>query len=412
VLADQRARLEGAMVELVAERGYSGVTVRSLARAAGVSTRTFYKHFANVDECFASTYGSLMECALRRASGSPETDDDRWRSMREGLRSVMRGAAEHPKAAHLALVDFFEADPAMGKQMRLAIREFEQLLADRLGGDADRVEVPPSIVQGMAAGVARVARTRVLDGRAGELPELAEELGDWMLSLRAAHVVEGGDKGAIATEGSGADETRRSLGAALLGGVGDERGRILSAVANLGAADGYQGLTDRRIRAEAGVSRRGFEVHFADLDDCLLEAIEALVVAAVGRAERRTAGAGSWERGIYRATVALCEELAREPALVRLGFVDILAPGRAGLRRRERLIALGADRLRTTAPAEHRPSELAAEASMAAAWKIVQAEVASGRQRHLAQIAPMVAFVLVAPAVGAGKAAAAIEPKH
>ena len=46
VAADQRARIHGAMVSLVSERGYSAVTVRELAGAAGVSTRAFYEHFA------------------------------------------------------------------------------------------------------------------------------------------------------------------------------------------------------------------------------------------------------------------------------------------------------------------------------------------------------------------------------
>ena len=55
------------MVELSAERGYEGVTVRSLTRLAGVSTRSFYKHFANAEECFAHTYDWLVQDALRRA---------------------------------------------------------------------------------------------------------------------------------------------------------------------------------------------------------------------------------------------------------------------------------------------------------------------------------------------------------
>ncbi|HET7589657.1 MAG TPA: helix-turn-helix domain-containing protein, partial [Solirubrobacterales bacterium] len=50
VAAHQRARIHSAMVELAADRGYKAVTVRDLARLAGVSSRAFYKHFNGKEE--------------------------------------------------------------------------------------------------------------------------------------------------------------------------------------------------------------------------------------------------------------------------------------------------------------------------------------------------------------------------
>jgi AcrR family transcriptional regulator len=398
VLADQHARLRGAMVELVAARGYPGVTVRSLARAAGVSTRTFYKHFANAEECFSSTYASLLECALQRASSPCEAGASWERNLREGLRSLLAGMAEHPKAARLALVDSYAVGPAMRRQVRGSVREFEQLLAESFAAAPDRVEAPSRTTQGIVAGIMRVARTRLLDGRGGELTEVAGELGDWLLSLRVAGVSDRGD-GAAAGAG-GRHEGGAPEGTSAPGRIGDERVRILSAVVKLGASHGYDALTVPRIRTEASVSRRSFDAQFAGLDDCLLEAIEALTVTAVARAERRAQGAGTWELGVYRATAALCAEITRHPALAQLGFVDIFAPGRAGLQRRERLVTLGAERLRQTAPPDRRPSELAAEASMAAAWQVVAIEIAAGRGRELPQMAPTLASFLVAPVGG------------
>ena len=386
------------MVELVAERGYDEVTVRGLARAAGVSTRTFYKHFANAEECFASTYASLTRCALRQTADAARDGEDWERNLRAGLRALLQALAGHPKAAHLALVDSFAAGPAMLRQMRLAVREFERLLVAALAEAPDQAAVPPRIIRGMAAGVLHTARERLLAGRASELPEIAGELGDWMLSLRGAHAVEREDgAGPSAAVRSGGPGERGDLKATLPSGIGNERGRILTAAAKLGASQGYWALTVPKIRAEASVSRRSFDAEFGDVGDCLLEAIEVLVVSATVRAERRAVGAVDWEARVQQATAVLCGEVARRPVLAQLAFVEIYAPGRAGLNRRERLVALGADRLRRTAPAHRRPSRLAAEASMAAAWRIVQTEVDAGRGRALPRIAPTIAYVLVAP---------------
>jgi AcrR family transcriptional regulator len=402
VLADQRVRLEGAMVELAGERGYPAVTVRGLSRWAGVSTRTFYKHFANVEVCFASTYESLMRCALGHATAGKTAGGSWEESLRAGLRSVMQDLGDNPAGGQLALIESFAMGPPLLDQRRSPIRKFEQLLVDTFAGAPDRIAVPVSLVQGMVAGAARVARTRLLAGRSAELPGIVDELVDWLLALRetgsTAPVVY---RQAPDVGGRPGGRAERSFGTPLLGAVGDERGRILVAVAKLGVRDGYGALTVPRIRAEAGVSRRSFDAHFADVDACFLEAVEVLTATAAARAEGKAKTAGGWERGVHRASAALCGEIARNPVLAHLGFIEVFAPGLEGLHCRERFVTRCADRLRKNAPAGRRPSPLAAEASIAAAWRIVHAEIAAGRRRKLAPVASLVADVLLAPTLGA-----------
>jgi AcrR family transcriptional regulator len=405
VFADQHARLQGAMVELVAENGYSGLTVRDLSRAAGVSTRTFYRHFGNAEECLACTCESLMTCALRRATGSRKETGEQ--SVRGGLRSLLQGLAEHPKAARLVLFDSFGAGPDLLEQTELAIREHEQLLLDAFAEAPEQTAIPQQMAQGMVAGVMRVARTRLDADQAGELPEIAGELADWTLSLRGIDVADRGDNQVPVDGVRSRSRDRGSLPHTFPKGIGGERERILAAAAKLSSDDGYRTLTVTKIRAEAGVSRRTFDAQFASLEECFLEAVEELALTAARRAEQRAAGAADWENGVRRGSLALCTEIARHSALAQLGFIEILAPGQAGLQRRERLVTLGADRLREAAPAEDRPSELAAEASAAAAWRIVHAEVAAGRSRELPRVAPTVAHALTAPMTAAPEAAQA-----
>ena len=62
---EHRLRLIGAMAALLAERGYSTVTIADIARQAHVSKRTFYEHFADKDACFIACYETLSNMVLQ-----------------------------------------------------------------------------------------------------------------------------------------------------------------------------------------------------------------------------------------------------------------------------------------------------------------------------------------------------------
>lgn len=406
VFEDQGRRLREAMFELVADRGYGQVSLRGLSKLAGISTHTFYRHYPTLDEFFASICESTMLEALRRMASVSTASRDREERLRAGVRSLMRDLAAQPDAARLALVDALAASPYVRTRMKGATRTFEQLLADLLRGSHGRGTVSRHLVIGMVAGTMRVARTTTMAGRAEELPGLADELTRWLLSLPHEEV--------LALQGrlrSGASPRRRRetypfpdhrLGCDLLS-EGGERERILRAVARLAAANGLAGLTIRRIRAEAGVSRRSFDAHFSGVDDAYLESIEWMVTLAAARAEQWAEGAASEEQRTHRLVLALCAQAARNSALASVAFGGILEAGREGLLRRERLVSLAAVRLGGTRSVVG----LAMEASVAAVWDIACAEVAAGRVVHLPQVAPLLSYVVLAPVRGPQRAAEA-----
>lgn len=413
VLASQRARLRRAMIELSADLGYESITVRSLTRLAGVSTRSFYKHFANAEECFAYTYRSLIEDSLRRARAARNGSEDPEEAIRASLGSLSRDLASDPKASRVVLVEVFAAGPAMRTRRREATAGFEQLLGEGLACGRETVAAPARILGGIAAGAMRVARTRLLADDGPEAGALAGSFSEWMLALPGRYAPpELPARGPFGSAARNGVEVREDPGPTILGGVGEERGRILSAAVKLAATNGFSNLRIPRIRAEAGVSRRSFDARFDDVEECFLEAIEAIVAAAASQAMVEARGAPNWERGIHRGIRALCAEVAANPALARLAFIDIFAPGRAGLRRRERLVSLAADRLRRSAPPELRPSELVAEASAAAAWKIAHGEIAAGQAKDLPRLLPLLSYVVLAPVIGPEAAAETIRAEE
>lgn len=104
-----RARLLGSGLELLVARGYLGATARDIARAAGVTEVTMYRHFRSKDELFVEAFSSYKEAVLALI---PEPSGDVQRDLR-------------------VLVDnfyeFLSALPVQGVQMMSELRRHSEL---------------------------------------------------------------------------------------------------------------------------------------------------------------------------------------------------------------------------------------------------------------------------------------------
>ncbi len=143
------------------------------------------------------------------------------------------------------------------------------------------------------------------------------------------------------------------------------------------------------------------------MEDCFLQAVETRVVDAVDRAERWSNDSSGFAEQTVTATEILCAEIAGDPGLAGLVFVDLLAAGPAGIERQDRILAILAERL--GGRSDPLASRFLATASLAAAWAIVRSEVVRGRTRRLAAVAPLASFIFLAPIVGAAEAGHAID---
>lgn len=410
VLVDQRRRLHGAALNLM--DGKKSLGVRPIARAAGVSTSTFYKHFVNVDDCLASTFDSVMATTMRHASSAQRLELDWQVSLRAIVTRLMEHFARDPRAAHFALIDIFAAGPNARKRIGPKSFELEGVLSTAFAA-APRAIVPPRhLVAGMTAGMLRVARTTTLAGRADELPGLAGQVGDWMLSLPSAGVlslrVAAGDlRSAPRRELNPFPADPPSLDPSVE--ATSARSRLLTAALKLAAADGPAQMTVLRLRREAGVSRRLFDSTFGGVEECFLEAVEATAGKAAAGARDWCDGSAEWKQSTCRFTLALCAQAARNRTWARLIFLGVFAAGRTGLLRRERMIGTVTKELRSTLPADQTPPSVIAEASVAAAWHIAQSDIAARRARALPMVAPLLSYILLAPIVGPDQACADIQ---
>jgi AcrR family transcriptional regulator len=384
------------MIELVAERGYNAVSVATLAKHARVSKRDFYKHFSGKEECFLATYDLIVSDSLRGILAAVEGKEEWRQGLGYGFLAFARQIAGDPEAARLALVEVFAAGAVAVERMLHTNRLFEALVSKTLAVADGPTRVPPLVVKGIVAGCGRLARARLLSGHSRQLTLDGGELMDWALSFCDDDVarLDGlGVAGAPPLPATVADLP-----------PGDERAMIMAATARLASKEGYAALTVPRVRAAAGVSRRSFDTHFDGVADCFLATLETLSGRTLAAAEPFYLAAEDWVSGVHRMIDSLCRHLAADPTFADLAFLEVFSPDPEAIRWRSEMIAKLAAMLRRGAPLAQRPTVFAAEASIGAMWGVIHHFVATGRGTQLPLAAPVLSYLVLAPALGGAAA--------
>jgi AcrR family transcriptional regulator len=130
-----------------------------------------------------------------------------------------------------------------------------------------------------------------------------------------------------------------------------QRARILSAMVEAAAKQGYIGAAVAPVVARAGVSRRTFYELFDGREDCFLAAFEWGVEQVRQAAVEAYDSQRSWRDRVRHGLAALLAFLDAEPELARVCVIEALGAGRLVLARRARMlnelsVALEANALR------------------------------------------------------------------
>jgi AcrR family transcriptional regulator len=106
--------------------------------------------------------------------------------------------------------------------------------------------------------------------------------------------------------------------------VHSQRERILDAVANITAADGYAALKVETIGEQAAVSLNAFYEHFEAVEDAFLVAYEVGHGKALAIVENAYVAETDWRLAVRAGLAALFNFMASEPAFARMALVDAL----------------------------------------------------------------------------------------
>ena len=144
VARNQRERLVAAMAEACAESGYAGTSATAVARAAGVSTVTFYKQFADKGECLLATHRQLLGRLLEEVDRAREGESRPEAKAAAALRATLALLAADPPSARLLSVEILAAGPESAKRRRArSRRDGAFLLGCRIGLESDEGYVRP-----------------------------------------------------------------------------------------------------------------------------------------------------------------------------------------------------------------------------------------------------------------------------
>jgi AcrR family transcriptional regulator len=392
VALDQRTRIQSAMIELAGEGGYEAVALRRLTTLSGVSTRTFYEHFEGKEECFLRTYELVVQRIGARVASAQAGEPDWSRRVELALQGLAAELVNKPRAARLALLEIFAAGPAAHEAMARTESRFEEMLMEGFGSWPHQAVMSPLLAKAIVSGVTSVARTRMLGG-GPTASATASELSQWVLSLRD-----------MPASDRLPAPTRSHTNPPLPGAEPGEREALLAATAKLAAANGYWHLTLPRILAAAGLRKKSFTTHFTGVEDCFLASLKQRTAGLVGRAMADAAEELPWSSRVHRAIENLCAGIVADPVTAKLVFVEAHCAGRAAVALQDELLANLARELLGDATEDHdRPiSPVYAEASLGAIWGIVGSYVGEGRESQMPKLAPGLAFLLLAPVIGAG----------
>jgi AcrR family transcriptional regulator len=175
----QQARMLHAITRAVAEKGYAKVTVADVVGVAGVSRRTFYEHFNDVEDCFVAAYEAATRELLAEVGAAvraaPATD---WHERFEvAIAAYVEGLAADPHMARACLVDVQGAGPRAVQTRRLVYGQFvDQMRALRNGRRDGRGEIPQVQVQAAVGAIGELVQEQIFDRGAGSLPELTPTL--------------------------------------------------------------------------------------------------------------------------------------------------------------------------------------------------------------------------------------------
>ncbi len=349
VSTSQRGRLIVAMAELVGHDGYTATTVADVLAYAGVSRRAFYQHFANKQECFLAAYDAIATEGRREVSRAYEAAANPAEGAQLAIAKLFERAIANPGGARVALVEAGVVGQAGIERRERLMSEYEGLLRDMLGLPAGAGTVPNPVLRGIVGGLNGVLNAHVRSGRLEQLVDLIPDLVGWATSYSPpspsttrrlaqpvnsrrlpAGLVGGRAPGTLAVSATPLAGGRRGLARGRHRSVSrslvvhSQRERILDAVANLVADDGYNSLTVEGIVERAAVSLQTFYEHFTGKEDAFLVAYELGHAKGLSIVERAFASRSDWRMGVREGISALFGFLASEPAFAQLALVEAL----------------------------------------------------------------------------------------
>lgn len=176
VETNQRARIILATAEEVVAQTYARTTTRSIIARAGVSSKTFYAHYAGKEEAFLAGY-TLLDGVMLDAMRQPVAIEDPRAATRAAVDRALASLAAWPLFARMRLIEGRAAGPiAEQRRMEMARSQVAVMVRSIEAARArdPRVGTPSEgAVQLVLAGMSEMMTRHLVEHDASTLPQLA-----------------------------------------------------------------------------------------------------------------------------------------------------------------------------------------------------------------------------------------------
>jgi AcrR family transcriptional regulator len=418
-----------ATIDVVGEKGYAELTVADVIKRAGVSRRAFYEHFSNREQCFLATYDSIMAESSEAVADAFSGESGLPMNAQEAIEAIFKRALRRPDAIRVLMAEIGAAGPeGITRREQLGVA-YERALREQLGLPPGPGPIPNPVLRGIIGGLGAVLYTHIQNGKRKQLMQLIPQLVQWTTSYWPAPEVffnftdptpetlprerVGGRAPGTLSLGAASSRRRRLVGGE--NGVSpiyvahNQRERILDAIANLTAAQGYAALTVEGIAAEAAISLQAFYEHFPSKEDAFLVAYEVGHGKGLALVERAFDSHLDWPLGVRAGIAALFDYLASEPSYAHMALVDVLAASdrtteRAtkGITSYARMLIPGFEETSS----EERPPDVAVEAIAGGLYELCLHHALQRRMHELPLLVPRATYFALAPFIGADAAGA------
>jgi AcrR family transcriptional regulator len=160
----QRARLIASMTALSRERDWHGLSVDRICEHAGMSRRTFYEHFADAEDCFASAIEDALERLWGEVAEQVDAAGDDWAGQVAVAFVTFLTALELDRPrAWMAIMEPLYGNGRARAARQVVVDRFVALL-ERGPADEDGDRVPANTAAGTIGGLWELALQYVSGG--------------------------------------------------------------------------------------------------------------------------------------------------------------------------------------------------------------------------------------------------------
>lgn len=176
IAQNQRERIITALVDTVAERGYSGTTVAHITKAAGVSRRTFYEHFADKEACFLAAY-EMVAGHIRDSMQVAAQAFEEWpQQVRAALATMLRFLAGEPELARVVMIEPVAAGGEIAARHRESMQGFVEILKAGRPQHGGERPLPEATEATLVGGIVSLIVREINAGRTAGLEQLLPDL--------------------------------------------------------------------------------------------------------------------------------------------------------------------------------------------------------------------------------------------